>query len=81
MKTFHLIFIAIAISFACVVSSCSDYNENEKSSVSDLEGDNIEVVEKLKEGDGWSKWGPTHPIQLKQGSTTLNLKDYLLYGE
>ena len=81
MKTFHLIFIAIALSFACVVSSCSDSTENEKSSVSGLEGDNIEVVKKLKEGDGWSKWGATHPIQLKHGSTTLNLKDYLLYGE
>ena len=78
MKTTRLFLLASVCFVAIVLSNCSSTttNHEQKSSETVKEG-----VKKLREGDGWSAWGPTLPIQLKSDSTSLNLKDYLLYGE
>ena len=78
MKTTRLFLLASVCFVAIVLSNCSSTttNHEQKSSETVKEG-----VKKLREGDGWSTWGPTLPIQLKSDSTSLNLKDYLLYGE
>ena len=78
MKTTRLFLLASVICLAIVLSNCSSTSTNHEQTSSETESVG---VKKLHEGDGWSKWGPTHPIQLESDSTRLNLKDFLLYGE
>ena len=78
MKTARILLLASVSCVLIVLSNCSSTTTNHEQTSSETL---TEVVEKLREGDGWSTWGPTLPIQLESKSTRLNLKDYLLYGE
>ena len=78
MKTTRLFLLASVCCLVIVLSNCSSATTNHEQTSSETVK---EGVKKLREGDGWSTWGPTLPIQLKSDSTSLNLKDYLLYGE
>jgi len=78
MKTTRIFLIASLSFVAIALSNCSSTTTNHEQTSSETL---TEVVKKLREGDGWSTWGPTLPIQLESNSTRLNLKDYLLYGE
>ena len=78
MKTTRLFLLASVCCLVIVLSNCSSTTTNHEQGSSETVK---EGVKKLREGDGWSTWGPTLPIQLKSDSTSLNLKDYLLYGE
>ena len=78
MKTTRIFLLASVICVAIALSNCSSTTTNHEQTSSETL---TEVVKKLREGDGWSTWGPTLPIQLESNSTRLNLKDYLLYGE
>jgi len=78
MKTTRIFLLASLSCAIIALSNCSSTTtDQEQTSTETLS----EVVKKLSEGDGWSTWGPTLPIQLESNSTRLNLKDYLLYGE
>ena len=78
MKTTRLFLLASVSCVAIALTNCSSSTtKQDQTSSETVAGD----VKKLREGDGWSTWGPTHPIQLESDSTSLNLKDYLLYGE
>lgn len=70
--------------FACIsclgftLSNCTGESVNQEQKSSEA---TIEFPQKFHEGNGWSRWGATLPIQLESDSTTLKLQDYLLYGE